>query len=152
MTKNFCVCKYTPDGQMVGVLSGMGEHQGTMDSDHTLADARRFAEECKAEDPTHRYVVEYVLGGPVDEDLEPETLAPRETTVTATLSLERCRDLFERLSDVPVNDDGQIQDAFLHFKAGTNREDIWHYLEGQNPDFSVAEAMGVASPDDSLSP
>lgn len=49
--------------------------------------------------------------------------------------------LWEKLGDVPVNDDGKIEESFLDFEVGTDREDIWHWFEEQNPDISVAKLM-----------
>lgn len=37
--------------------------------------------------------------------------------------------LWNHLGDVPINEDGEIQESFLHFEAGTDREDIWHWFE-----------------------
>lgn len=41
------------------------------------------------------------------------------------------RELWTRLGDVPVDDDGYIEIAFLQFPAGTDREDIWHWFESE---------------------
>lgn len=43
---------------------------------------------------------------------------------------DRCFDeLWARFGDVPVNDDGKIEEPFLYFKAGTDREEIWSWFE-----------------------
>ena len=34
-----------------------------------------------------------------------------------------------------------IEEPFLHFPAGTHREDIWHWFESQHPEFIVGEVM-----------
>ena len=47
--------------------------------------------------------------------------------------------LWNELSNVATND-GCIDDAFIHFEAGADVQDIWHWFEKQNPKFSVAEA------------
>ena len=39
------------------------------------------------------------------------------------------RDLWLKLKDIPVNNNGEIETPFLHFNIGTDREDIWHWLE-----------------------
>ena len=38
-------------------------------------------------------------------------------------------ELWAKLGDVPVNDDGEIEEPFLHFTEGTDREDIWYWFE-----------------------
>lgn len=52
-------------------------------------------------------------------------------------------ELWELLGDTPINDDGEIDEPFLTFPIGTQREEIWHWFEDTFPGFSVAEAMGV---------
>jgi hypothetical protein len=58
--------------------------------------------------------------------------------------------VWERLSDVPVDDDGRILDVFYAYdelgrtyNVGTDREDIWHDIEDRL-DVSVAWLMGLA--------
>jgi hypothetical protein len=48
--------------------------------------------------------------------------------------------LWERLGDVPVNDDGEIEEDFLHFPTGTDREEIWSWIE-ETYDVSVYDLM-----------
>ena len=33
------------------------------------------------------------------------------------------------LGNVPVNEDGEIEEDFYEFSEGTDREEIWHWLE-----------------------
>lgn len=67
--------------------------------------------------------------------------------------------LWDVLGDVPVFDrsdydaeaissvtlkDGDIEVPYLHFPAGTPREDIWHWFEAQNKRFIAGEVlMGI---------
>lgn len=37
--------------------------------------------------------------------------------------------IWDDLGNVPVDDDGHIDETFLHFPAGTGREEIWHWIE-----------------------
>lgn len=38
--------------------------------------------------------------------------------------------LWDEFTDVPMNPDTEkMEDAFLHFPAGTPREDIWHWFD-----------------------
>lgn len=54
---------------------------------------------------------------------------------------------WDMLSDIPVADvhdefeDCAIEQPFLHFPAGTDREEIWHWFEAQHPDFVVGEVQ-----------
>lgn len=49
--------------------------------------------------------------------------------------------LWQMLGNIPVNDVGIIQERFLHFETGTQRENIWHWFEETFPGFSVAHVM-----------
>lgn len=37
--------------------------------------------------------------------------------------------LWERLGDVPVDDDGFLDDCFMGYEPGTDREEIWHWFD-----------------------
>lgn len=37
--------------------------------------------------------------------------------------------LWERLGEIPVNDDGEIEEDFMGYEEGTNREDIWSWFD-----------------------
>lgn len=50
--------------------------------------------------------------------------------------------LWRVLQDVPISANEMIGEPFMHFPAGTRREEIWRWFENQNPQFSVAKAMG----------
>ena len=58
-------------------------------------------------------------------------------------SKEKLFKAWELLGDIPINDNGEIDIPFLHFEVGVDREEIWHWFEAQNPEFSVAKAMGI---------
>lgn len=47
---------------------------------------------------------------------------------------------WELLEDIPINKDEEIEENFLHFPLGTNRNDIWHWFE-MKYDLSVAEDL-----------
>lgn len=38
-------------------------------------------------------------------------------------------ELWETLGDIPIDSDETIEEKFLHFPVGTDREDIWHWFE-----------------------
>ena len=52
-----------------------------------------------------------------------ELICPDET-------LERW---WAELGDIPVDDDGIIQEPFLWWPKGTDREDIWHWFDEKYP-------------------
>ena len=49
--------------------------------------------------------------------------------------------LWGQLGNVPVNDNDELDADFLHFPKGTHREEVWHWFEDQNPEFSVGDIM-----------
>jgi hypothetical protein len=53
--------------------------------------------------------------------------------------------LWTELGDVPVDDEGRIQERFLHFDAGTPIKDVWRWFESSSPNFSVHAAMFPAT-------
>jgi hypothetical protein len=74
---------------------------------------------------------------------------PRHTTFTAELPngcdaeialAQVAKYLWKKLGDVPVDDDGKLEDPFLHFTPGTDREDIWSWFE-EELDASVHALM-----------
>ena len=61
------------------------------------------------------------------------------------VELAKLKHLWHKLTDVAVNKADGILESFLHFRAGTHREDIWRWFEASNPSFSIAEMMSGAS-------
>ena len=49
------------------------------------------------------------------------------------VSFEPIEALWSKLGDIPVNDDGIIQESFLWWSKGTDREDIWHWFDEKYP-------------------
>ncbi len=47
---------------------------------------------------------------------------------------------WEQLADVPVNEDGEIEEQFYNFDEGTDREEIWSWLE-ETFNISVAKDL-----------
>lgn len=45
---------------------------------------------------------------------------------------------WDELGNVPVNEDGDIEESFEHFQAGTEVEEIWHWFE-EFFDISIGE-------------
>lgn len=63
-----------------------------------------------------------------------ELLRPSETLET----------FWDELGDIPVDDDGIIQESFLWWPKGTDREDIWRWFDEKYPG-GVAKLMGLAN-------
>ena len=38
-------------------------------------------------------------------------------------------ELWERFSEIPVNDDDEIEEDFLGFDVGTSKFDVWHWFD-----------------------
>ncbi len=60
---------------------------------------------------------------------------------TDTLTLEQLERLWLALSYVPVNEDAEIEESFLHFDAGTDSTEIWHWFESKNSEFIVKDHL-----------
>lgn len=43
------------------------------------------------------------------------------------------REMWEELADIPVNDDGVIEEGYYDFLPGTDREEIWLWFDEQYP-------------------
>ena len=55
------------------------------------------------------------------------------------MKLSKLKDLWKELGDIPINDDEEIEEPFLHFEKGTDRYEIWHWFEEQNDSFIIGE-------------
>jgi len=36
---------------------------------------------------------------------------------------------WDKLRDIPINDDDEIDLSFMHFEKGTDLHDVWHWIE-----------------------
>ena len=54
----------------------------------------------------------------------------------------RVEGLWESLGDIPVDDDGYLEEEFLHWGAGVDREDVWHWFDSKHSK-GVVYLMGV---------
>lgn len=50
--------------------------------------------------------------------------------------------LWERLGDVPVDDDGFLTDCFMGYELGTDREEIWHWFDEHHSEGVAALMIG----------
>ena len=66
-----------------------------------------------------------------------------EETLLSVPSIQ-AKDLWSKLGDIPVLENGEIEEEFLHFEIGTDRETIWDWFESTFK-LSVAEdLMGLS--------
>lgn len=54
--------------------------------------------------------------------------------------LQEAKSLWAEFGDIPVNEDGDIEEAFLDFPVGTDQLEIWHWFEDEF-NLSVAEDL-----------
>lgn len=85
------------------------------------------------------YVVRFALNSPVV--VEEYAILSGAIFGNPTTEANTSAEIFEVLGRVPVDDDGRIQTGFLQFGLETPREDIWHWLEARDPQFSVHAAQ-----------
>lgn len=55
-------------------------------------------------------------------------------------TLKELQELWNELSDIPVNENDEIEDDFLDFPAGTSKFDVWHWFDERCPN-GVAEDL-----------
>lgn len=104
--------------------------------------------DCKLDDYSYR-VEEWRGGDIVDTYDAPSYQAAREWIsrehsghCSNRYSLAALCDLWNDLSDTPVTDGGYLDQAFMFFPRGVNREEVWRWFESVNPDFKAGEAGG----------
>ena len=49
------------------------------------------------------------------------------------LATDELEKLWEAFSDIPIDEQENIEESFLHFPAGTPRMDIWHCFDEKHP-------------------
>lgn len=57
-------------------------------------------------------------------------------------NLAEARIVWAELGDILVNDDGLIEEPFRQFESGTDREEIWHWIEDEF-DLSIRSLNGA---------
>lgn len=55
-------------------------------------------------------------------------------------TLKELQELWDKLGDIPVNNDDEIEEDFLNFPAGTSKFDVWHWFDERCPN-GVAEDL-----------
>lgn len=54
--------------------------------------------------------------------------------------MKNIKKLWQQLGDIPINNNEEIEERFLHFNIGTDIYTVWHWFE-ENFDISVAEDL-----------
>ncbi|WAK45589.1 hypothetical protein [Cronobacter phage EspYZU12] len=57
------------------------------------------------------------------------------------MPLEKLLQLWREFSIIPVNEQNETEESFLHFEIGSDVLEIWHWFESQNKDFKVADLI-----------
>lgn len=62
---------------------------------------------------------------------------------TKETPIQSAEALWKKLGDIPINEDEEIDEDFMQFEKGTDRYEIWHWLE-EKFDISIAkDLMGM---------
>lgn len=71
-----------------------------------------------------------------------EVFAPdvRSSQTKSSPQIVAAQKIWDRLGDIPVDDNGALQEKFEHFTVGTNRVVVWHWIEATFG-ISVAETL-----------
>jgi hypothetical protein len=56
------------------------------------------------------------------------------------LSDDVSQELWQKLGNIPTNENDEIEEVFLHFPIGTDKFEIWHWFE-ETFDLSVAKDL-----------
>ena len=48
-------------------------------------------------------------------------------------TLKELQELWNELSDIPVNENDEIEEDFLDFPSGTDKFDVWHWFDERCP-------------------
>lgn len=54
-------------------------------------------------------------------------------------TMKELSDLWVQLGDIPVNENDELDEPFLHFPKGTDKMEVWHWFESQNPQFIIGK-------------
>lgn len=55
-------------------------------------------------------------------------------------TLKELQELWNELSDIPVNENDEPEEDFLDFPSGTDKFDVWHWFDERCPN-GVAEDL-----------
>lgn len=57
--------------------------------------------------------------------------------------LKTLKELWDIFSDIPINNDDEIEEQFLGFEPGVSRFDVWHWFDERCPNGLAVDLMGV---------
>lgn len=58
-------------------------------------------------------------------------------------TLEELRELWKEFSEVPINNDDEIERGFLHFEKGTDRFEVMAWFDEQCPNGVYKDLFGT---------
>lgn len=59
------------------------------------------------------------------------------------MTFEDEKRLWDEFSEIPVDNDDCIERPFLHFKAGTDRFEVWRWFDERCPHGLARDLLGV---------
>ena len=63
--------------------------------------------------------------------------------MSSTRSLDELKKLWKEFSEVTINNDDEIERAFLDFEAGTDRFEVWEWFDAQCPNGLKQDLVGT---------
>ena len=57
-------------------------------------------------------------------------------------NIKQALKVWDKLRDIPINDDSTIVNSFMDFEEGTDIHDIWHWIENSYNVSIVNDLMG----------
>lgn len=79
--------------------------------------------------------IEEYIGGRRDED------SNFCNVCDTNVRLMNLMELWDKFSEVPINNDDEIEEGFLCFPAGTYRFDVWHWFDERCPNGLAVDLM-----------
>lgn len=58
-------------------------------------------------------------------------------------NLQTLKKMWDKFSDIPVNNDDEIEEDFELWEAGTNKYDIWHWFDEHCPNGLVKDIINA---------
>lgn len=83
--------------------------------------------------------IEEYIGGRRDED------SNFCNACDTNVRLMNLMELWDKFSEVPINNDDEIEEDFLCFPVGTYRFDVWHWFDERCPNGLAVDLMGEKS-------
>ena len=58
-------------------------------------------------------------------------------------NIKQALKVWDKLRDIPINDNDEIDLSFMHFEKGTDLHDVWHWIENTYDVSIVMDLMEV---------